>query len=242
MQIVLAGQPQLWEKLASPHLLQLRQRISIVARLQQFSPEECGLYIAHRLRTAGYDFATPLFSPEAQALIAKCSDGIPRNINNICFNALSLGCVLKQRTIQRDVIREVVADFDLNAESVHRTYIASATSGFMAWVAKRAITAHAPSFSRQTVIAFCAFLILAFGLIVSVRGGKPDLHPSRSTSLVSAEAPAAVPSTVAVLQPTVDPAADTPARLATRSAAKAEGTIATTSAPPPRQPRNREQP
>src|SRR5262245_50572453 len=172
MQIVLAGQPQLWEKLASPHLLQLRQRISIVARLQQFSPEECGLYIAHRLRTAGYDFATPLFSPEAQALIAKCSDGIPRNINNICFNALSLGCVLKQRTIQRDVIREVVADFDLNAESVHRTYIASATSGFMAWVAKRAITAHAPSFSRQTVIAFCAFLILAYGLIVSVRGGK----------------------------------------------------------------------
>src|SRR5262249_38877206 len=119
---------------------------------------------------------------------------------------------------------------------------ASATSGFMAWVAKRAITAHAPSFSRQTVIAFCAFLILAFGLIVSVRGGKPDLHPSRSTSLVSAEAPAAVPSTVAVLQPTVEPAADTPARLATRSAAKAEGTIATTSAPPPRQPRNREQP
>ncbi len=40
MQIILAGQPQLREKLASPQLLQLRQRMSVLARLQPLSVEE----------------------------------------------------------------------------------------------------------------------------------------------------------------------------------------------------------
>ncbi|MGB8724027.1 MAG: AAA family ATPase [Terriglobales bacterium] len=112
MQIILAGQPQLREKLASPHLLQLRQRMSIFARLHPFSVEETHLYVRHRLRVAGYDFKIPLFTPQAGALIAKYSEGIPRNINNICFNALSLGCVLKQKSIQEEVVRESLDDLD----------------------------------------------------------------------------------------------------------------------------------
>jgi type II secretory pathway predicted ATPase ExeA len=116
MQIVLAGQPQLREKLTSPHLLQLRQRTSINARLQPLSQEETRLYINHRLGVAGYDFRVPLFSPQAEAVIAKYSNGIPRNINNICFNALSLGWVLRQPTIQKDVIRETLDDLDLSLE------------------------------------------------------------------------------------------------------------------------------
>jgi type II secretory pathway predicted ATPase ExeA len=119
MQIVLAGQPQLRDKLASPSLLQLRQRISMLARLRPFSLDETKLYVRHRLRVAGYDFSTPLFSPEAEALIAKYSEGIPRNINNICFNALSLGCVLKQKSIGEEVVRESLADLDLETRVVN---------------------------------------------------------------------------------------------------------------------------
>src|SRR6266852_386237 len=88
MQIILAGQPQLGERLASPNLLQLRQRISIVARLEPFTPEETNVYVGHRLRLAGYDLQTPFFTPAAGAMIAERSEGIPRNINNICFNAI----------------------------------------------------------------------------------------------------------------------------------------------------------
>jgi general secretion pathway protein A len=110
---ILAGQPQLAEKLASPSLTQLRQRISIIARLEPFSLDETRLYIDHRLRVAGYDFARPLFTKQAQAMIASCTEGIPRNINNVCFNAMSLGCVAKQKTIEADVIREVARDLDL---------------------------------------------------------------------------------------------------------------------------------
>ena len=50
MQIILAGQPQLREKLALPHLVQLRQRMSIFARLHPFTVEETLLYVRHRLR------------------------------------------------------------------------------------------------------------------------------------------------------------------------------------------------
>jgi general secretion pathway protein A len=113
IQIILAGQPQLAENIGSPELLQLRQRISIFARLKPFSAEETSQYIAHRLRIAGYTSDMPLFTKDALALIALCSDGIPRNINNLCFNALSLGSALRQRPIDRDIIRQVVADLDL---------------------------------------------------------------------------------------------------------------------------------
>jgi general secretion pathway protein A len=113
IQIILSGQPQLAEKIGSPDLVQLRQRVSIFARLKPFSREDTQLYIDHRMRTAGYEFEAPLFTTGALAMIAQYSEGIPRNINNLCFNSLSLGCALKRKTIDADIVREVVADLDL---------------------------------------------------------------------------------------------------------------------------------
>ena len=45
MQIVLAGQPQLAETLTRPNLVQLRQRVSIVSRLQRFAAAETNTHI-----------------------------------------------------------------------------------------------------------------------------------------------------------------------------------------------------
>jgi general secretion pathway protein A len=115
MQIILSGQPQLASKLASPELLQLRQRLSIIAHLRPLSLEETTLYINHRLQTAGYCSDESLFTPAALKLITEHSGGIPRNINNLCFNAMSIGCALKNKTIDNDIVREVIADFDLDA-------------------------------------------------------------------------------------------------------------------------------
>jgi general secretion pathway protein A len=114
MQIVLAGQPQLAKRLASPSMEQLRQRVSIVARLMPLDVAETRAYIEHRLFVAGRESNVPLFTDRAFAMIAKYSGGIPRNINNLCFNAMSLGCVRKQETIDRDVIKEVLTDLDLS--------------------------------------------------------------------------------------------------------------------------------
>ena len=113
MHFVLSGQPQLAEKLASPQLIQLRQRVSIIARLEPFDAEETRQYIDHRLRVAGYDFARPLFTPSALDLITGSTRGVPRNINNVCFNALSLGYVNRQQTIDVNIIQEVLEDLDL---------------------------------------------------------------------------------------------------------------------------------
>ncbi|MDX6461877.1 MAG: ral secretion pathway protein [Acidobacteriaceae bacterium] len=113
VQIILAGQPQLADNIGSPELLQLRQRISIFARLRPFTPEETTVYILHRLRVAGYNSDMPLFTKDALALIALYSEGLPRNINNLCFNALSLGSALQQKPIDRDVIRQVIDDLDI---------------------------------------------------------------------------------------------------------------------------------
>jgi type II secretory pathway predicted ATPase ExeA len=117
MQIVLSGQLQFAEKLAQPRLLQLRQRISIFAHLKPLSATETAAYIQHRLRVAGGSADEPVFTSSAMTLIAEQSAGIPRNINNICFNALTLGCALQRRTIDADVIREVLVDLDFESIS-----------------------------------------------------------------------------------------------------------------------------
>jgi general secretion pathway protein A len=112
MQIVLAGQPQLADRLASPSMAQLRQRVSMVMRIDPFTPKEVDAYIDHRLWIGGCGRPS-LFTANARKLIAEHSEGIPRNINNLCFNALSLGCALGRKTIDRDVILEVISDLDL---------------------------------------------------------------------------------------------------------------------------------
>jgi len=112
IQIILAGQPALADKLARPELEQLRQRFATVARLQPFDRNETEQYINHRLSLAGAN-GKQLFSGEALALIAAISKGVPRMINNLCFNALSLGFAMRKKRIDAAIVREVAADLDI---------------------------------------------------------------------------------------------------------------------------------
>ena len=113
LQIVLAGQPEFADKLASHGMAHLRQRVLLLNRLAPLSPEETKNYIEHRLRVAGY-VGGPLFTSEALAIITDFTEGIPRNISNFCFNALSLACALQQRTIDAAIAQEVLADLDIS--------------------------------------------------------------------------------------------------------------------------------
>jgi type II secretory pathway predicted ATPase ExeA len=114
IQIILSGQPQLAGKLASPPLVQLRQRIAILSHLKPFSREETDRYIGHRLRIAGHGGGR-VFTSGAVDIIAAESLGIPRNINNLCFNALSLGCALRRPRIDRQTVLEAVRDLEFDA-------------------------------------------------------------------------------------------------------------------------------
>ena len=112
MQIVLSGQPSLADTLLKPSLAQLRQRIAIISRLKPLSAAETEGYIQHRLKYAGNPHEQ-LFTKDALALIAAAGHGIPRTINNLCFNALSLCCALKSTQVNRDMVSEVLSDLQL---------------------------------------------------------------------------------------------------------------------------------
>jgi len=116
LQIVLAGQPQLGERLAQSSMAQFRQRISFAIRIDPLIREEVDAYVDHRLHVAGYK-GTSLFDTGARALLAERSGGIPRNINNLCFCAMSLGWATRQKTINREMMREVLEDLAVGSST-----------------------------------------------------------------------------------------------------------------------------
>ena len=108
LQVILAGQPTLIEKLRSPGLEQLGQRINVSCRIHPLDEGEVATYIEHRLQVAGR--TRRLFSPEAVATIARSSQGIPRNVNTLCYNAMAMALALGRRFIDEDVLQSVVCD------------------------------------------------------------------------------------------------------------------------------------
>ena len=91
--LVLAGQPELADRLNDPQLRQLKQRVALRCEIGPFALGETAAYIASRIRTAGGE-ASRLFTREAVSLIHEYSQGIPRTISVICDNALVSGLAL----------------------------------------------------------------------------------------------------------------------------------------------------
>ena len=113
LQIVLTGQPELREVLNQPNLRQLKQRVALRCEIAALpNVEETAQYIASRLKVAGAA-KTDLFSPGAVDYIFRCAAGIPRNINNLCDNALLNGFASGATVISRAMIEEVAATFDM---------------------------------------------------------------------------------------------------------------------------------
>jgi general secretion pathway protein A len=113
LQIVLTGQPELREVLNRAELRQLKQRIALRCVIKPLpNVEETDRYITSRLLVAGAE-RTDLFSPGAIDYIYRCSEGIPRNINNLCDNALLTGYAAGETTISRSTIEEVAETFDM---------------------------------------------------------------------------------------------------------------------------------
>ena len=113
LQIVLTGQPELRDVLNNPNLRQLKQRVSLRCLIKALpNVEETDRYITSRLLVSGAA-RTDLFSPGAVDYIYRCTEGIPRNINNICDNALLAGFAAGELTISRSIIEEVAESFDM---------------------------------------------------------------------------------------------------------------------------------
>jgi general secretion pathway protein A len=114
IQIMLVGQPELWEMLSRPELRQLRQRIVLRYELRPFSGEETGRYVEERLRLAGYT-GKGLFKSAALRAVHEISGGVPRVINILCDGALLLAFARDRDTIGADEVCEVARDLGLLA-------------------------------------------------------------------------------------------------------------------------------
>jgi len=107
LQIVLAGQPELLDKLDRPELRQLKQRISLRCRILPLTADQTRDYIRTRLRIAGA--TNPgLFSDVAITRIAEYSGGIPRLINTLCDHCLLIGYADQIRRVDRRIVEEAI--------------------------------------------------------------------------------------------------------------------------------------
>lgn len=108
IQIVLVGQPELLDKIRTPQMAQLDQRVSIRCTLTDLDEQETDRYIHHRLNVAGAR-GQIRFTPKAVNEIYRASHGVPRLINLICDRALLAGYAAQTRDIQPEHVRKAVA-------------------------------------------------------------------------------------------------------------------------------------
>jgi general secretion pathway protein A len=115
LQIILVGQPELDQRIDSPDLRQLNQRIGLRRKLAPLSGEEMQQYILRRLELASVKTpARMIFSKLAVAAIQRYSRGIPRLANTICENALVSGYAHQLPIITARVVEEVAAEFSFD--------------------------------------------------------------------------------------------------------------------------------
>lgn len=118
LQILLVGQPELEEKLDSPGLRQLKQRIALRGHLEPLDYSETKEYVAQRLLIAGASAnSDPIFPVETIEAVFRHSRGLPRLINTICENGLIAAYARKSAAVTAGIIDEVAREFRLDMDS-----------------------------------------------------------------------------------------------------------------------------
>ena len=112
LQLVLVGQPELRDRIASPRFSALRQRIVMAKQLRPMTIHETASYIRHRLKAASADPENVQvgFGGDAIHALHAFSRGVPRLINVVCDNCLLLAFVKESRKVTPAMVRQVVAD------------------------------------------------------------------------------------------------------------------------------------
>jgi general secretion pathway protein A len=105
--IILVGQPELLDKIRTPSMAQLDQRVSIRCKLSFLSDQETDRYIHHRMNVAGAR-GQIRFHPKAIAEIHRASSGVPRLINLVTDRSLLAAYTEHSRDITAAHVRKGV--------------------------------------------------------------------------------------------------------------------------------------
>ena len=109
LRVVLAGQPELAQKLDSPQLEQLSQRVRLRFHLTALSKREAREYIEHRLAIAGAG-NRKIFEDEAYETVFRYSGGVPRLTNILCDTAMLCAFSEEKTTITPELIEAAVEE------------------------------------------------------------------------------------------------------------------------------------
>jgi len=172
LQILLVGQPELTERLNSPQLRQLKQRVALRHHLRSLSLSECQEYIANRLTVAGA--APNIFSTEAIEWVHRYSGGIPRLINVLCDNAMISAFALEKTEVEPQFIQEVAEDLCLaspmlKAAPVREKILADHVREISRPAAAPAVKNHRSPVSPDRQNGASAHVAVPQGFLVSVR-------------------------------------------------------------------------
>jgi type II secretory pathway predicted ATPase ExeA len=139
LHVVLVGQPQLNDKLDSPEMEQLAQRVRLRFHLKPLSEEDTAEYIVHRLNVAGAK-RQDIFEPGTAPMIYEYTGGIPRLINTLCDTALTCAYADNLETVSKVVVGTAADELQwlpyakrINAKRLkERTALAANTGAIMA--------------------------------------------------------------------------------------------------------------
>ena len=109
LRIILAGQPELNDKLNSPDLVQLAQRIRLRFHLTALSKTDMAAYIQHRLEVAGSQ-GREIFDPETYSLIYRYTGGIPRLVNTLSDTAMMAAFAQDRPNVTVDDVKAAVEE------------------------------------------------------------------------------------------------------------------------------------
>jgi general secretion pathway protein A len=113
LQIVLAGQPELEQRLQQPELRQVKQRIALRCKTSALSLDETHQYIQARLHIAGAD-GLRIFASDAMDAVHFYSRGIPRVMNLLCEHALIKASVELIQPVPARFVAEVASEFQFD--------------------------------------------------------------------------------------------------------------------------------
>ena len=109
LRIILAGQPELNDKLDAPALEQLTQRVRLRFHLPALSATEMHAYILHRLEVAGSQGRT-IFASDTFDTIFRYTGGVPRLINTLCDTAMLSASTHERDTVGLEDVTEAVSE------------------------------------------------------------------------------------------------------------------------------------
>ena len=113
LRIILAGQPELNDKLNAAGLVQLAQRIRLRFHLTALSKTDMSAYIQHRLEVAGSQ-GRQIFDPETFSLIYRYTGGVPRLVNTLADTAMMAAFAQDRPAVSVDDVKAAIEELQWN--------------------------------------------------------------------------------------------------------------------------------